>query len=257
MLTAVLMTALATSPRPGLNGTTEIQVLGVKGEGVPIAALQSFLTARKHSFNACYEDRLVTDPKAGGTMRLAFTINPQGRAEAVVAETKLPFIGECVASLVRGLAFSVRPEAPVKVEAQVTFAKATAAPVGKDAPPPPPLRGDPFGAMNVVIRGKVEVRIEHVGARDVDVGALERYVRSRKAQLTQCYEKELVQRPALNGRLAVSFMIAPSGRVVSVEADNEKLGTVPGCVRTAIGGWAMPFKPADDTGVMMTLTFDL
>ena len=238
---AVAMASVAGTPVT-LLGKTDITVMGVRGEGAPLAALQAFLTARKHVLNGCYEDRLVTDPSTTGTMRLAFTVNPQGRAESVVTESKLPFIGDCVASVVRNLAFPFRPEAPVKVETEVTFEKAT-----KETPPPAPslpasLRpatgSDPFAKLKVSARGRVDIRVERVGAQDVRAADLERFIRSRKAALLGCFEKELARRPGLNGQLNLAFTLTQAGRVGNIKADNLPLGVAPQLVRAMVPRWS-------------------
>ena len=107
------------------------------------------------------------------------------------------------------------------------------------------------------IRGRVADAAPEVESKDVDREALAKYVRSRKAAIQGCYEKELKRNPSLKGKVVVRFTITKLGRAseISIEEDTMGNDAVGGCIKTIIRGWVFPFKPEDDVPVAYPFVF--
>lgn len=223
---ALAAVAVLLSTKPSANeGMALIQVLGVKGQGVDIEAVQRFFETQQGTLDPCYRTR--------STMRLAFTIDPQGRATDVLAEA------DCVAVGVRAWVFPFKPKGPVRVEAKVLF---------EPQPPPSDDHRPP------VIRGRVEVASPKALGGGIPPEDLERYVKSRKSGIQGCYEKELKGNPGHKDAMAVTFSITPLGRAANVAGD-AKLEPITACVRAIVRGWVFPFKPEAEVPVSLGLTF--
>lgn len=255
MILAALVTAVLAQGQQVAQ--TEIAVLGVKGRGVAFNALQDDLNNRRAPLNRCYQDRLFSEPGASGTMRLAFAIDLHGRASEIVADAPtLRFLDACVVPLVRTWAFPFKPPTVVKVETEIRFSVAAPKrPVVIDTPGPVP---DAFRGMNteLFIRGKLDLELEKVSSGEVDMAMLERYVRSRRAALLGCYEKQLRNQPALQGSIPVHFTLTPLGRPTGITAESEVMKPVGTCLALMIRGWVFPFRPTADTHVSMVLRFE-
>lgn len=274
MLLAAVATAVLAQGAPAQVAQTEIAVLGVKGAGVKFDELEDALQGRVGPLNRCYQDRLFSEPGTTGTMRLAFAIDPHGRASEIVAEAPaLKYLDACVVPLVRGWAFPFKGRQAVKVEAQITFSIAppkkpqlidrlgrmpdvTSGPI---AVPQPGQVPDMFRGMQpeIFIRGKLDFSIEKVSTGEIDMSVLERYIRARKAALLGCYEKQLRLQPALHGSIPVHFSITTTGRASGITTDNETMQPVSTCIALMIRGWVFPFKPAADARVSLILKFEV
>lgn len=110
---------------------------------------------------------------------------------------------------------------------------------------------------NTVIRGRVADAAPEVDSKDVDREALNKYLRSRKAAITGCYERELKRNPSLKGKIVVRFTITKMGRAsdVAIEDDTMHNEGVASCIKTVIRGWVFPFKPEDDVPVAYPFVF--
>jgi outer membrane biosynthesis protein TonB len=120
------------------------------------------------------------------------------------------------------------------------------------------------GAGNVGLAAKREVvvaKVDTMGGPEVesssvDRQAVARFVQSRLAGIKACYEKELKRNPSLSGRIVVRFVIAPTGRVSSVEIEENALNPgVASCIRTIVRGWSLPFKPEEEVPVSYPFLF--
>jgi outer membrane biosynthesis protein TonB len=120
------------------------------------------------------------------------------------------------------------------------------------------------GSGNVGLAEKREVvvaKVETMGgpeveSANVDRQAVARFVQSRISGIKACYEKELKRNPALKGKIVVRFVIATTGRVSSVEIEENGLNPgVEACIRTIIRGWSLPFKPEEDVPVSYPFLF--
>jgi TonB family protein len=93
-----------------------------------------------------------------------------------------------------------------------------------------------------------EARVPQIRSGAADVrGSLSREVIRRVIQrhineVRFCYEQELNQRPDLEGRVTVSFIISPAGAVQSATVANSTMGNsrVESCISGAVRRWSFP-----------------
>ena len=120
------------------------------------------------------------------------------------------------------------------------------------------------GGGNVGLAEKREVvvaKVETMGGPEVesstvDRQAVARFVQGRISGIKACYEKELKRNPDLKGKIVVRFVIATTGRVSSVEIEENGLNPgVEACIRTIVRGWSLPFKPEEDVPVSYPFLF--
>ncbi len=71
---------------------------------------------------------------------------------------------------------------------------------------------------------------------------VQRTVRRHINEVRFCYQQELQRRPDLEGRVAVQFLIAPDGRVMSssLASSSGTVGEVGECVATSVRRWTFP-----------------
>ncbi|MEZ4254350.1 MAG: AgmX/PglI C-terminal domain-containing protein [Polyangiales bacterium] len=83
---------------------------------------------------------------------------------------------------------------------------------------------------------------------------IRRVVRRHMNEVRFCYEQELNQRPDLEGRVAVGFIISPTGSVQSATVNESTLQNqrVEGCITTAVRRWGFP---APDGGGIVVVTY--
>lgn len=110
---------------------------------------------------------------------------------------------------------------------------------------------------DVAVKGRVTDSTPDVDSADVDPGAVARYVKARIKAIQNCYEKELKRNPTLKGKVVVRFSITPSGRVGSIEIEENTIGNeaVASCIRTYIRGWIFPMHPEDEVPVAYPFVF--
>ncbi|MFT3925957.1 MAG: AgmX/PglI C-terminal domain-containing protein [Myxococcales bacterium] len=96
--------------------------------------------------------------------------------------------------------------------------------------------------------GPVEVR------GSLSKEAIRRVIHRNLAQVRFCYEQALNARPDLSGRVAINFMIAPSGVVQNSAAGQSTLGSaeVDRCVADAVRRWTFP---APDGGGYVSVSY--
>jgi len=88
--------------------------------------------------------------------------------------------------------------------------------------------------------------------------AIRRVVRRHLNEVRFCYEDELRQRPDLDGRVAVRFIISQTGSVQSATIANSTVGSpsVDNCIAQAVRRWAFP-SPEGGGVVVVTYPFTL
>ena len=108
-----------------------------------------------------------------------------------------------------------------------------------------------------LIRGRVADAKPVLEGKSIDREALARYVRSRKAAILGCYEKELRRFPTLKGKVVVHFVITQLGRASEIAIEEDTMGNeaVASCVKSIIRGWVFPFKPDVDVPVGYPFVF--
>jgi TonB family protein len=107
--------------------------------------------------------------------------------------------------------------------------------------------GSGYGRGAGGLRGR-EARVPRIRTGNADVrGSLSREVIRRVIQrhineVRFCYEQELNQRPDLEGRVMVSFIISPTGAVQSATVGSSTISNarVESCITTAVRRWTFP-----------------
>lgn len=107
--------------------------------------------------------------------------------------------------------------------------------------------GSGYGRGAGGLRGR-EARVPRIRSGTADVrGSLSREVIRRVIQrhineVRFCYEQELNARPDLEGRVMVSFIIAPTGAVQTASVGNSTISNarVEGCIVQAVQRWTFP-----------------
>jgi hypothetical protein len=91
------------------------------------------------------------------------------------------------------------------------------------------------------------------GSGDLDKSIVRRYILRNVDKISYCYEKQLLARPGLEGTIAVTFFITPTGSVKSsVGAGFDP--TVANCVADIIGAIEFP-RPKGGGGVQVNYPF--
>ncbi len=87
---------------------------------------------------------------------------------------------------------------------------------------------------------------------------IRRTIRRHINEVRFCYEQELTRRPDARGRVAVRFMISPTGAVQSAVAtsDSLKSAALRGCIAGAVKRWIFP-APENSGFVIVTYPFVL
>ncbi len=106
-----------------------------------------------------------------------------------------------------------------------------------------------------VALGRFEAPVADSGG--VDQNELAGFVRQHKAEIQQCYEKELKRAPTLAGKVVVLFSITPSGHTSAIDIEENTLGNeaVANCLEATIRGWLLPFRPVSDVPVAYPFVF--
>ncbi|MBX3270936.1 MAG: AgmX/PglI C-terminal domain-containing protein [Sandaracinaceae bacterium] len=107
--------------------------------------------------------------------------------------------------------------------------------------------GSGYGRGAGGLRGRTD-RVPRIRTGNADVrGSLSREVIRRVIQrhineVRFCYEQELSQRPDLEGRVMVSFIISPTGAVQAASVGSTTINNarVEGCITTAVRRWTFP-----------------
>ncbi len=88
----------------------------------------------------------------------------------------------------------------------------------------------------------------------LDKAIIERYIKRHRAEISYCYEKELLSRPQLGGEITSDFFISPNGSVASSTAHGFD-ATVSSCVAGVIKTIAFPAPEAGSGGVSVKYPF--
>jgi TonB family protein len=118
-----------------------------------------------------------------------------------------------------------------------------------------------YGSGVGVLGGKKDVDIGITSSEPMVMGSLDKelirkVIHANRGQIRYCYESRLNQKPKLNGKVAIKFVISPSGSVStssvaqSTAGDTELETCVAGRVRT----WQFP-KPKGGGVVIVTYPF--
>ena len=118
-------------------------------------------------------------------------------------------------------------------------------------------RGKVFGTGGTAKKGKVELDTSDFsssGKGNIDRSAILRVVRRNRHELQFCYERELIRRPDLQGKVLASWQIDPQGRVLNekVVSSSFSKGTLEKCVLLRLKSWRFPIGAvvADENGAL-------
>ena len=100
---------------------------------------------------------------------------------------------------------------------------------------------------NVRFKESTQRAVVTTGRVRVSGGALtkaiiRKYINRQKPSIVLCYKRAVQASPDLEGKVVVSFMIAPTGRVMSPSISSSTLGnsTVEACIVRGLGRWRFP-----------------
>lgn len=90
----------------------------------------------------------------------------------------------------------------------------------------------------------------------LDREIIRRIIRQHRAEYRYCYEKELQQKPDLNGKISVKFTIAGNGAVIAAKVVDSSMGNrnVESCIVKRIKRWVFP-EPKGGGIVVVTYPF--
>jgi outer membrane biosynthesis protein TonB len=80
------------------------------------------------------------------------------------------------------------------------------------------------------------------GSGKLDRSVVKKYIRKQLAKIRWCYQKAFQKNPELEGKLTVSFIISPTGSVMSAKVVKSTLGDkdLEGCIEKKILTWRFP-----------------
>jgi metallo-beta-lactamase class B len=135
-------------------------------------------------------------------------------------------------------------------------------PPAKDAAPPSIFARPDGGLLNVLgglvgpDGGIVSEPAGHPGSLDKEI--IRRIIRSHINEVKDCYERHLVKKPDLGGRIMVQFTISATGDVIASVLQNSTMGNpaVESCTVQAVRRWQFP-KPLGGGIVIVSYPFIL
>jgi outer membrane biosynthesis protein TonB len=167
----------------------------------------------------------------------------------------------CVALAVAGSWYTKQRRAPV----ELVTAQPAAPPQPPEAPAFKPTPITP-GAERIGLgefpppkstKRRVNVALGSPGyeSQIIDGAKLAAYVRSRRGALQLCLER---YEETPSGSVVIRFKITPAGRSTAIEVEKAtaKSETALSCIKTVLRGWVFPFKPPNETPVMLPLKYE-
>lgn len=114
------------------------------------------------------------------------------------------------------------------------------------------LRGRGGGKVPTIKPGSAQVK----GSLSKEV--IRRVIRQHLNEIRFCYEQQLALKPDLGGRVAIQFIISPTGSVQMSKVASSTLGNkqVEGCIAKAVRRWTFP-SPEGGGVVIVTYPFVL
>ncbi len=123
--------------------------------------------------------------------------------------------------------------------------------------------GDHVGERPVELRVRIVHPTTDLGAPDVhdedgtvDANAVARIIRGQLGGVRDCYQRELRNNPALQGRLEVSFTLGTSGRITHASTNGMSEAPAVGtCVTARLRGLVFPMPEGGSVGFSFPFTF--
>ena len=106
-------------------------------------------------------------------------------------------------------------------------------------------RGKVFGGGGTARTGNVELDLSDFkgdGKGNIDRDAILRVVNRNRYELQFCYERELMRRPNLKGKVVVEWQISPQGKVINekIVSSSFSKGNLGKCVLLRLRNWRFP-----------------
>ena len=196
---------------------------------------------------ACYEEELARDPQAHGRVTVRVIIGVDGHVRSAglgLSTMRPPLMTQCLLEQVRKWVF------PVPTGGEVGFSY--------------PFIFVGNGASGAADRGPSSSAIGGAGQLDgalkegLDKEIIRRVIQAHIASVRRCYEKALVRKPKLEGRVMAEFTITETGAVTDARIESTTLNrrTVELCIVEAIERWEFP-KPEGGGRVVVQYPFVL
>jgi hypothetical protein len=102
------------------------------------------------------------------------------------------------------------------------------------------VKNPKFKEKNVKITPSAQFGME--GSGKLDRAVVKKYIRKQLAKIRWCYQKAFQKNPELEGKLTVSFVISPTGSVMSSRVISSTLGDkeLEGCIEKKVLTWRFP-----------------
>lgn len=96
-------------------------------------------------------------------------------------------------------------------------------------------------------------------ASSIDKAAVKEVIAAHRAEIRECYERALVAKPELHGKVTVRFLIAPSGKVKSTRIAESTASNAPleRCLVERVGTWVFAKHTGDDLQITYPFVFAL
>jgi TonB family protein len=77
---------------------------------------------------------------------------------------------------------------------------------------------------------------------ELDKDTVRRYIQTKMDQIRWCYQQEVQKNPDLAGQIVLSWVIAPTGKVIGVKISSSSMGnaSVESCIASRISTWQFP-----------------
>jgi outer membrane biosynthesis protein TonB len=106
------------------------------------------------------------------------------------------------------------------------------------------------------IKAKLKIENFEPEGGTLDTGKLRSYIQRKQPSLRYCYEKELKNSPDLSGKLSIRITIALTGRVSSVEIEENSLNAaVASCAKANVLRWRFPKPEGEAVTLVLPLVF--
>ncbi|MBK7861079.1 MAG: TonB family protein [Archangiaceae bacterium] len=222
MLRTLLVLSLAgTAAAPPDAG--EPLVMGSLDKGV----IRAVISSNRAQIRSCYEKQLVVTPKVEGRVVVRFTITKAGDVESpkiLESSLNLAAMEECIAAEVKTWSFP-KPKGGGVVIVTYPFAFSQA----RDGGQPEAVDTDaPVSSGDSQVTG---------GLSKDEIHAV---MKRNTAQIRDCYQRQLVESPTLEGRLLVKFQITAAGSVAGVKVVSSTAPALDRCVVGRVSSWRFP-----------------
>jgi TonB family protein len=177
-------------------------------------AVRAVIDGHRDELLGCYRAELAKRPRLTATSMLEWTVRADGRAsppeaDEMAAETDDPALHDCVVARIAAWTFPRPSGGPVDVTLVASFS---------------------------VKRGKATSPTASSPAK----AAIQKAIASHAAEIEQCYQARLAERPKLQGKVVLRWVVEADGQVRDVSvADATTLQdhVLLECMKARVAGW--------------------